>query len=181
MARTNPSISERSSMIGIVWISVIHGIVLSARSRSPTGTKQDWRMIRDQHSPVQRGGFSSNELRAQVGQIADIFVLPTRSASSGPLRASACIGNALLPQRAHVNSRLVSHLKLSARKRSIRASPIEGDDTARKITPQTSKPFKRWTTRRRFVNDSNLRGSKTARLRLVSNFFLDRNPSFGIT
>jgi len=67
MARTNPSISERSSMIGIVWISVIHAS-FSRRDRVLHRNKTGLAMIRDQHSPVQRGGFSSNELRAQVGQ-----------------------------------------------------------------------------------------------------------------
>jgi len=154
-----------------------------------TGTKQDWRMIRDQHSPVQRGGFSSNELRAQVGQIADIFVLPNQECvklglSAPPLR----IGNALLPQRAHVNSRLVCHLKLSARK-TIHPNlrPIEGDDTARKITPQTSTTIQT-LDRPPAISPIILTcgESKSARLRFVSNFFWTatqalelREPKYG--
>jgi len=39
-------------------------------------------MVRDEQRAVERGGFSSNELRAQVGQIADISSFQTRSASS---------------------------------------------------------------------------------------------------
>ena len=34
-SRTNPAISERSSMIGMVWTSLTHGITRSTRSRSP--------------------------------------------------------------------------------------------------------------------------------------------------
>jgi len=60
--------------------------------------------------------------------------------------------------------------------------PIEGDDTARKITPQTSKTIQTLDHPSAVSSMILTCGkSKSARLRLVSNFFLDRNPSFGIT
>src|ERR1700730_7400513 len=74
-------------------------------------------MVRDQQRAVERGSFPGNELRAQIGEIANIFVLPHQERVKLSLFAPAPrVRNPLLPQRAHVNSRLISHLKLSARK-----------------------------------------------------------------
>ena len=92
-------------------------------------------MVRDKQRAVERGSFPGNELRAQIGKIADIFVFPHQERVQLSLLAPALrVGNSLLPQRTHVNSRLISHLKLSARKTihlNLRSTEI--DNTTRKI------------------------------------------------
>src|SRR3981081_3426348 len=74
-------------------------------------------MIRDQQRAIERGSFSGNELGTQIRQVADIFVLPDQQRVKLSFGAPALrICNALLPQRGYINSRLIGHLKLSARK-----------------------------------------------------------------
>src|ERR1700681_3948303 len=79
-----------------------------------TGAEKYGRAAGDEQRAVERGCFSGNQLRTQIGKIADIFILPDEERIELSLFAPVLgVGNSLLPQRADVNSRFISHLKLS--------------------------------------------------------------------
>src|SRR5579872_4718811 len=74
-------------------------------------------MVRDQQGAVERGRLPGNQLGTQVGEIADVFVLPHQKRVELSLFALALrVGNPLPTQSTDVNSRFVSDLKRSPRK-----------------------------------------------------------------
>ena len=91
-------------------------MIVSMAIAFAAGTKKDGRLIGDQQCAVERRGLPGNQLRTQVGEVADVFVLPNQervemSLLALPLRAL----NPFLAQRLQVNSPFIRDLKLSAR------------------------------------------------------------------
>ena len=82
----------------------------------PSGTKKNGGLIGDQERTVQRGGFAGDELRAQIGEIADVFVFPEKEGIELGLVALALGAlDALMPQRVRVDALFVGNLELPAR------------------------------------------------------------------
>ena len=66
---------------------------------------------------VERGGLAGDQLRAQVGQVAAILVLPDQQGVEARLPALLVgLGDALLPQRVEIDAAFVADVEGAARK-----------------------------------------------------------------